>query len=185
LKRSTRKSVGTSSLTSLGRPTKEEAAERARVLLESIKPDEEFDIRAILEAMIRNPATPKTDRFKAMELHMKLPREPLPRSRNNTNNNSGGPLVIYSLPRGSSINPTTGEITIPEDAELVPVVPYQGTPSLPPTASDDSRREHERLEVMEASDDGKVATLTSYGRTFATGRRLSRGRLPDDDDSAA
>jgi hypothetical protein len=155
---------------------------RDKLLLETIAKGLNVDPKVYLQGLLNSPGSTKHEKLRAAELLLRYPPEPPP-----YRNSNGGCLTIYSLPRGSSVDLTTGEIIIPEGAELVPVVPYSGTPSLP---RDDGRRgperEHERLEVTEAFDDTKVATLhPSYGRTFASGRRLTRGRLPDDDDSAA
>ena len=115
-----------------GRPTREQAAEKARLLAETIAKGVKISPRAYLEGVLASPGfAQKTERLRAAELLMKFPAEASPSS-------ADMPVHVWhirSLPRGAQIG-DDGKTVVWDDGRVTdpePVEPYEPTPPLSPT----------------------------------------------------
>ena len=111
-----------------GRPTKAQAAEKARLLAETIKRGPQALPRQYLQALLDSPGSTKSERLRAAELLLKLPpEEPVATVAPAT------PPVILSIPRGcflSAEQAADPDQLIPHG---VPIEPFTATPGTDPT----------------------------------------------------
>ena len=113
-----------------------------------------------------SPGSTKMEKMKAVELYLKLPPElPAPNSADNSERS----LTIYSVPRGSRIDPKSGEIVLPEGVELETIEPYTATPDWTRRAASTSKREH---------DDEMTPTETTPVETTPTESAYDEDNLP-------
>jgi hypothetical protein len=149
-----------------GRPTKAAQLEKERLLVEAIKTGPKISPRVLLQGVMDSVGSTRMEKMKAVELYMKLPPESAPAS---SVDNSERSLIAYSLPRGSSIDTKTGEITFPEGVEPEPVVPFKPTADWTKTPLADRRDQRaepacEPFEVTEAEVPQNVTRLDTFVR---------------------
>lgn len=117
-----------------GRPTKEQQAERARLLAETIAKGPKTTPRAYLQGLLDSPGSTKSEKLKAAELLLKLPPEAAPSI---TIDRPEQPILV--IPHGCQFDvdgvtliwPETGKPV--EPAELQPCEPYLATSALTPS----------------------------------------------------
>jgi hypothetical protein len=144
-----------------GRPTKAQAAERAKLLAETIKHGPKTLPRQYLQALLDSPGSTKTERLRAAELLLKCPSSDAPAA----SIPPPMPPIILAIPRGcflseeQSANP---DQLIPHG---VPLAPYEGSPDWtksPVVEPAPIEPVVDRLEVTETVDDGKVVRLDPF-----------------------
>lgn len=153
-----------------GRPTKEAAAEKARLLAETIAKGVKISPRAYLEGVLASPGSTKTERMRACELLMRFPPEELPSS-------ADLPVHVWNiwgLPPGAQIGEDgktvvwpNGDMTDPE-----PLEPFEPTPALsatpqrraPAPALEDVEPEPVPFETVEATPPQNVTPLRPHER---------------------
>jgi hypothetical protein len=121
-------------------------------------PTNKTPLEHLLETL-NNPLVGQARKDKVAEsllpyLHPRLSATATISAGGNSNNNNDRPMMMVgSVPRGSSINLKTGEITFPPGAGLEPFAPFKGTHDWTATALTDQRDQQEpeveRLEVTE------------------------------------
>ena len=151
-----------------GRPTKAQAAEKARLLAETIKRGPKVLPRQYLQGLLDSPGSSKSERLRAAELLLKLaPEAPFRSSEGASNSGATGIETIICIPRGVQIAkdgktliwPATGEV-----AEPLPFEPFKATPDWTRTAQRDRRAEPEPIpfEVTEAEVPENLVRMDTY-----------------------
>ena len=166
-----------------GRPTREQAAEKARLLAEAAAKGPQIAPRAFLQAMLDSTGSSKSERMRAAELLLKLSPEPPPRS-------DSPPVAvhIWGLPRGSQMGPD-GTVIWPDGTvePAQPLEPYSGSPPLPPTPR---RREPAPVleaepeapapfETVEATPPANILALRPHDRGLSFGAKHDPSRRPE------
>jgi hypothetical protein len=167
-----------------GRPTKEQAAEKVRLLAEAAAAGPKITPRAFLQAMLDSPGSSKAERMRSAELLMKFGPPEAP---------SGGsdnpPVVwnIWALPRGAQMG-EDGKVVWPDGTTEPPqpVKPFEATPPLPPMPR---RREPEPVletdaqpapfETVEPEPPQNVTALRPFERGVSFGARHDPSRRPE------
>ena len=168
-----------------GRPTKAQAAEKARLLAEAVAKGPKLTPRAYLQGVLDSPGSTKTEKMRAAELLMKCPPEALPST-------DSPPVVwnVWALPSGCQVGDNgktvlwpNGDVTDPEPLEM-----FEPTPPLPPTPQ---RREPEPaleaiaperpqpFETVEATPPANVHSLRPHERGLSFGARHDPSRRPE------
>jgi hypothetical protein len=143
-----------------GRPTKAQAAERARQDAEAIASRPKISPADYLMGILHSAGSSKSQKLRAAEVLMRRPAD-VP----STYGAETSPTIILSVPRGSRVDLKTGICTTPdgEVAEMLPFTPYEPTPPL------SDRREQRRepplpFEVCEAEVPTNLVRLDPYRR---------------------
>jgi hypothetical protein len=161
-----------------GRPTKEQAAAKAKALAEAAAKGPIISPRAYLQAMLDSTASTKSERMRAAELLLKLSPEPPPK-----------PDSSPPLPRGAQIGDDGQSIVWPDGSTepAQPLKPFEATPPLPPMPR---RREPEPtleaiepepqpFEVAEVTPPPNVTPLRAFERGVSFGARHDPSRRPE------
>jgi hypothetical protein len=166
-----------------GRPTKEQAAAKAKALAEAAARGPQIAPRAYLQAMLDSTASTKSERMRAAELLLKLSPEPPPKP-----DSSPPVLNIWGLPRGAQIGDDGQSIVWPDGSTepAQPLKPFEATPPLPPMPR---RREPEPVleadatpvpfETGEAAPPQNVTPLRVFERGVSFGARHDPSRRPE------
>src|SRR3954453_15283423 len=105
-----------------GRPTRAEAAKRAKLLALAIEQGPEITPRQFLTGIMTDPSASKVMRMQAAVALAKLPPDPSPRrgrGRGSGRNNSGPPPdVIYSIPHGVQFSADRQTLIWPETGAI-------------------------------------------------------------------
>ena len=157
-----------------GRPTREQAAAKAKALAEAAARGPQIAPRAFLQAMLDSTASTKSERMRAAELLLKLSPEPPP------SNSNAPPAVwnIWALPKGATISDCGTKVLWPDGSlsDPEPLEPYTATPPFPPTPK---RREPEPVpeaapepfETVEVTPPANVLALRPHERGLSFGAR--------------
>jgi hypothetical protein len=166
-----------------GRPTREQAAEKARLLAETIAKGVKISPRAYLEGVLASPGSTKTERMRAAELLMKFPPEESPSS-------ADMPVTVWNiwgLPHGAQIG-DDGKTIVWDDGATEPaqsLEPFEATPALSPTPR--RRAPEPALEVepepvpfetVEATPPHNVTPLRPHERVLSFGAQHDPSRTP-------
>jgi hypothetical protein len=171
-----------------GRPTREEAAKRAKLLALAIKQGPEITPWQFLKGIMNDPSASKVMRMQAAIALSKLPPEDPPAAAAVS---PPTPPIILAIPRGCFLS----EEQIANIDQLiphgVPIEPHTGTADWTKTASADRREQPapepvvERLEVVEEplpvrqmDPAPNVTKLRPHERTYVEGARHDRSRHP-------
>ena len=167
-----------------GRPTKEEAAKKAKLLALAIKQGPQITSRQFLDGLMRDPSASKVMRMQAAIALSKLPPEDPPAAA------VSPPIqpIILAIPRGCFLS----EEQIANIDQLiphgVPIEPHTGTADWTKTTSADRREQPasepvvERLEVVEELPVLKmdpapnVTKLRPHERVYVEGARNDASR---------
>jgi hypothetical protein len=169
-----------------GRPTKAAAAEKARLLAETIAQGVKISPRAYLEGVLASPGSTKTERMRAAELLMKFPAEESPSS-------ADLPVTVWNiwgLPHGAQIGDDgktvvwdDGRVTDPERLE-----PFEATPAISPTPLRRAPEPEPELpepvpfETVEATPPPNVTPLRPHERGLSFGAQHDPSRQPGAND---
>ena len=166
-----------------GRPTKAQAAEKARLLAETIAKGPKTTPRAYLQGVLDSPGSTKSEKMRAAELLMKCPPEASPAS-------SDSPTVVWNiwgLPRGAQMGDDgktvvwpSGDVTDPPELR-----PYDASPdwTTQPALTDRTAElvleevgEPVPFETVEAAPPQNVLPLRPHERGLSFGARHDPSR---------
>jgi hypothetical protein len=145
-----------------GRPTREEAAEKARLLAEAIASGAKKMITPTdyLQGVLNSAGSSKSERLRACELLLKRPLDALPAA-----SHAATEIRVLVIPRGAQLR--DGQVIWP-DGELVgplqPAQPFRPTSwvSKPERRRAELEPEPERLPVHEPADADNIVRLRPH-----------------------